>query len=211
LELVGVAADIHEGGLAHDAVPEFYVPTVVHPPQTAYLVVRTARDPISFGNAIRNQVLAVDHDQAVSEIRTVETILDATLGQRSLTMTLLGVFAGVALLLAVVGIYGVIAYSVAQRTREVGIRRALGAQRADVLRLVLRQGLVLTLTGCGLGLAIAFGLTRIMIGLLFGISATDAVTFGAVAMLFVIVASIAAFIPAWRAARIDPMEALRIG
>jgi predicted permease len=211
MEVIGVAADIHEGGLASNAVPEFYVPSVVHPPQTAYLAVRTSGDPMSFVKTIRQQVIAVDRDQPVSEIRTMEDILDATLGQRRLTMFLLGLFAAVALLLALIGIYGVIAYSVVQRTHEVGIRRALGAQRSDILRLVVKQGLVLTLTGGAIGICGAFGLTRLIKGFLFGVTPTDPLTFAGIALLFIIVALVAAFVPALRAARIDPMTALRIG
>ncbi|HWC00438.1 MAG TPA: ABC transporter permease, partial [Bryobacteraceae bacterium] len=211
MEVVGIAADIHEGGLAYRMVPEFYVPSVVHPPQTAYLVVRTAGDPIRFAGAIRGRVLGVDRNQAVSEVRTVEAILDATLGQRRVAMVLLGLFAGIALLLAMVGIYGVIAYSAAQRTHEVGIRRALGAQRSDILRLMLWQGLWFTWIGVALGVGAAFGLTRLLKGLLFGVSATDPMTFAGIALVFLAVALVATFLPAWRAARIDPMEALRIG
>ncbi len=210
MQVVGIAADIHEGGLAYNAVPEFYVPCSVHPPQTAYLVVRTTGDPMSYANAVRKQVLAVDKSQPVSEVRTMNQVLNATLGQRRLTMWLLGTFAGVALLLAVIGIYGVIAYSVAQRTQEVGIRMALGAERSDILRLVVGQGLVLTTAGVGLGLLGAFVLTRVMKGLLFGVSATDPLTFVGVALLFVAVALIASYLPARRAARIDPMMALRM-
>ena len=210
MEVVGIAADIHEGGLASRAVPEFYIPCTVHPPQTAYLVVRTAGDPMSYANAVRKQVLALDRSQPVSEVRTMEQVLDATLGQRRLTMWLLGVFAGVALLLAVIGIYGVIAYSVAQRTQEVGIRMALGAQRGDILWLVVGQGLVLTLAGVGLGMIGALALTGVMKGLLFGVSATDPGTFVGVALLFVAVALLASYLPARRAARIDPMAALRV-
>ena len=211
LEVAGIVADIHEGGLASGAVPEFYLPCVLHPPQTAYLAVRTAGDPLRFVNAVRSQVLAIDRDQAVSEVRTMDAVLGAALGQRRLTMLLLGLFAGVALLLAVVGIYGVIAYSVAQRTQELGIRRALGAQRGDILRLVIGQGMGLTLGGVALGLGGAFALTRVMKGLLFHLSASDPVTFAGVPLLFVLVALAASFIPARRATRVDPMTALRVG
>ncbi len=139
----------------------------------------------------------------------MDEVLESTLGQRRMTMLLLGVFAAVALLLAVVGIYGVIAYSVAQQTREVGIRRALGAQRGDILRLVLGKGLGLALGGVALGIGGAFTLTRVMEGLLFHISPTDPATFAAIAILFVVVALAASYIPAHRATRIDPMSALR--
>ncbi|HTA71766.1 MAG TPA: ABC transporter permease [Bryobacteraceae bacterium] len=211
IEVVGVVANIHEGGLAFDAVPEFYLPSTLHPPQTAYLVLRTAGDPLNLARAARQQVLAVDADQPVSDIKTMAAVLETTLGQRRLTMLLLGTFAGVALLLALVGIYGAIAYSVAQRTQEVGIRRALGAQQSDILRLMLRRGLTLTLAGVAIGTGAAFALTRVMKAMLFHVSATDPATFAGIAILFLAVAMAASYIPARRAARIDPMDALRVG
>jgi putative ABC transport system permease protein len=209
MEVIGIVADIHEGGLGSNMVPELYLPCAVHPPQTAFLLVRTESDPLRLTNALRGQVLAVDHDQSLSEIRTMDDVLESTLGQRRMTMLLLGVFATAALLLSLVGIYGVIAYSVAQRTREVGIRRALGAQHGDILRLVLGQGLGLTLAGVALGIGGALALTRVMERLLFHVSATDPATFVAIALLLVVVALAASYIPARRAARIDPMAALR--
>ncbi len=211
LEIVGIVADVHEGDLANKSGSEFYVPTVVHPPQTAYLAVRTQRDPLRFAGVIRSQVLAIDSNQPVSNIRTMEAVLDATLGERRLTMLLLGSFATIALILALVGMYGVIAYSVVQRTQEVGIRRALGAQQSDILQLVLTQGVALALAGIAIGTAGAFALTRVMKTLLFHVSATDPATFFGIALLFVIAALVASYIPARYAARIDPMKALRIG
>jgi putative ABC transport system permease protein len=141
----------------------------------------------------------------------MESVLTAILGQRRLAVWLLGSFATVALLLAIIGMYGVIAYSVARRTQEVGIRRALGAQHADILRLVLGQGLSLALAGVAIGIGGAFALTRVMRRLLFHVTTTDPVTFVTIAIVFVIVALAASYIPARRAARIDPMAALRIG
>jgi putative ABC transport system permease protein len=211
IEVVGVVADIHEGGLAFDAVPEFYLPSTLHPPQTAYLVLRTEGDPLRFARAARQVVLAADADQAVSDIKTMAAVLETTLGQRRLTMLLLGTFAAVALLLAIVGIYGAIAYSVSQRVQEVGIRRALGAQQSDILRLMLRQGLLLTLAGVVIGTGGAFALTRVMKAMLFHVSATDPATFVGIALLFLVVAMAASYIPARRAAEIDPMAALRVG
>ena len=211
MEIVGIVADIHERGLGVDAVKEFYLPTVKHPPQTAYLAVRTEGDPMRMVNAIRGQVPAIDSDQAVSDVKPMEAVLASTLGQRRLTMTLLGAFAGVALLLAIVGIYGLIAYSVAQRTQEVGIRRALGAQQRDILRLVLGQGAGLAFAGVTLGIGGALALTRVMKDLLFQVSATDLATYAGIGSLFIVVALLASFIPARRAARIDPMAALRLG
>jgi putative ABC transport system permease protein len=209
LEVVGIVADIHEGGLANDPVAEFYLPLAKHPPQTAFLVVQTEGDPMSFANTVWRQVLAVDPDQPLSDVRTMESIFEATLGQRRMTILLLGMFAGVALLLATVGIYGVVAYSVAQRTQEVGIRRALGAQHADILRLILGQGLGMVLAGIALGMFGAFALTRVMKNLLFHVNATDPAIFAGIALLFVIVALAGGYVPARRAACIDPMAALR--
>jgi predicted permease len=211
MEIVGIMADVHDQGLALDAEQTVYLPTAVHPPQVAYLAARTEGDPRRFVNTIRSQVLATDGDQPVSDVRTMEEVIDASIGQRRLTMLLLGSFAGVALLLAMVGIYGVIAYSVAQRTREVGIRRALGAQQGDILRLVLGQGLGLSLAGVAIGIGGAFALTRVMKGFLFQVSATDPTTIVGVALLFVGVALVGSYIPARRATRIDPMAALRVG
>ncbi|HEY3458043.1 MAG TPA: ABC transporter permease [Bryobacteraceae bacterium] len=211
MEVVGIVADIHEAGLANTAVPEFYLPCALHPPQTPYLVVRTAGDPLHFAGAIRRSVLAIDHDQPISDVKTMEAVLTRNFGQRRLAMLLLGSFAGVALLLAVIGLYGIVAYSVARRTQEVGIRRALGAQQADILRLVLRQALALSLAGVAIGIAGAFALTRFLKALLFHVTATDPAAFVATAFLFILVALAASYIPARRAARIDPMTALRIG
>jgi putative ABC transport system permease protein len=209
MEIVGVVADVREGGLASDQVAEFYVTATLHPPQNAYLVLRTASDPRSFANAARAQVLAIDRDQAVSDVRTMEEVLEASMGQRRLAMYLLGSFAGVAMLLAVIGIYGVIAYSVAQRTKEMGIRRALGAQQADILRLVLSQTLGLTVGGVAVGIAGAWALTGVMKTMLFGVSTTDPATFLAIAVMFVVAGLAAGYLPARRAVRVDPMAALR--
>lgn len=211
LEIVGIVGNVHEGGLAMDPEPEFYVLPVIHAPQTAYLVASTNSHPLRLMSAIRKELLEIDRDQPVSEIRTMEDLLGATLGQRRLTMWLLGSFAMIALLLAVVGMYGVIAYAVTQRTQEVGIRRALGAQRADILRLVVAEGLGLAIAGVAIGIAGTFALTRVMKSMLFQVSATDPGTFLGVAVLFLAIAFLACYIPARRAAEIDPMTALRIG
>jgi putative ABC transport system permease protein len=211
LEIVGIVADVHEGGLAMNPLPEFYVLPVIHAPQTAYVVVRGNSDPMRLVNAVRQQVVAIDHDQPISDVRSMQDVLGATLGQRRLTLWLVGSFAAVALVLAVVGIYGVIAYSVAQRTQEVGIRRALGAQGADILRLVIMEGLGFALAGVILGAAGTFALTHLIKGMLFDVSPTDPKTFAVVALVFMAVAFLASYVPARRAARIDPMAALRIG
>jgi predicted permease len=209
LEIVGVVADVHERGLGSEAETELYLPTNLFLPQRASLIVRTDGDPSRFVNAIRSQVLAIDPDQPVSGVKTMDEVFEASLGPRRLTLLLLGVFAGVAVLLALVGLCGVISYSVAQRTREVGIRRALGAQQSDILRLIVGQGLGLTLAGVAIGIGGAFALTRVMKGLLFGVTATDPATFVAATGLFLVVALAASYLPARRATRIDPMAALR--
>jgi putative ABC transport system permease protein len=211
IEIVGIVADVRELGLAADAQPEMYFPLAHSPVPTADLAVRTQGNPLHFAKAVRSQILEIDHDQPVSAISTMEDIVNASVGQRQLTMLLLGLFAGVALLLALVGIYGVIAYTIAQRTQELGIRRALGAQEGDILRLVIGQGLGLTLAGVAFGIGGALALTRLMKSLLFHTSATDPATYVGIALLFVAVALLASYIPARRAKRIDPMAALRVG
>jgi ABC-type antimicrobial peptide transport system permease subunit len=174
------------------------------------LAIRTERDPLRFTRMVREQVLALDRDQPISAVQTMDDLVEAEVGQRRLIAVLLGSFAGVALLLALVGIYGVISYSVAQRTHEVGIRRALGAQRTDIFRMVMGQGLGLTLAGIGIGIGGAIALTRVMKSLLFHVSATDPITFAGIALLLILVALAASYIPARRATRIDPMAALRV-
>ncbi len=210
MQIVGIVADVREAGLSEMSIPEFYVPNVVHAPQTAYLAVRTARDPLSFAPAVRRAILSIDPNQPVSDVASMDSILEATMGQRRLTAILLSIFAAMALLLSLVGLYGVIAYSVARRTQEMGIRQALGAQRSDIVLLVLNQGLVLALAGVALGLAGAFAMTSLVRNLLFEVSATDPVTFVVAGCSFLLVALAASLIPAWRATNNDPMAALRM-
>jgi ABC-type antimicrobial peptide transport system permease subunit len=173
------------------------------------VAVRTEADPLRLLNAVRGQVRAIDPDQSISAVKTMDDIVQESEGQRRLIMTLLGLFAGTALLLTVVGIYGVVAYSVALRTLELGIRVALGAHDGNILRLVLGQGISLALVGVGLGICGAFALTRVIQSLLFHVSATDPATFIGITLLFVVVALAASYIPAWRATHIDPIAALR--
>jgi putative ABC transport system permease protein len=151
----------------------------------------------------------VDKNQTVSEIKSMDQVLADSLARRRLYMLLLGVFAAAAVLLAAVGIYGVMAHSVSQRTHEIGVRLALGAERRDVLRLMLRRGMGVTMIGVAIGLAVAFGLTRLMSTLLYGVSASDPATFAGVAILLFAIALVACHIPARRAMRVDPMVALR--
>jgi predicted permease len=208
-DIVGIVADVHERGLDTDAMPEVYLPLALNPIPTAALVVRTNGDPHRFVNSVRAQVLAMDRDQAVSNVKTMDEMIGDSIGQRRLTLILLGSFAAAALLLAIVGIYGVIAYSVSQRTRELGIRRALGAPRSDILRLILGQSLGLALAGVAIGIGAAFALTRLMTSLLFHVRPTDPATFAGIALIFIVVAVAAGYLPARRATRIDPLAALR--
>jgi putative ABC transport system permease protein len=174
------------------------------------LAVRTSVNPLAFAGAVRDAVRQLDKNESISNVRTMESLVDDQVGERRLVAMLLGSFAGMALLLVVIGIYGMIAYSVAQRTQEMGIRRALGAQQSDILGLMVGQSFRLALTGVAFGVVGAFGLTRLLESMLFHVSATDPATFITVVILFVCVALVASYIPARCATRIDPMAALRV-
>ena len=177
--------------------------------QAAILVIRTRSDPSAFADTVRRTVLQLDHNQPVSEIKTLSAVLDSSEDQRRLMFSLLGAFSIAATLLAVLGLYSVISYSVVERTREIAIRQALGAQRGSILALVLRQGLAIALAGIFFGVAGAAGLTRLLSSMLFGVKAIDPVTFISAAALFLMVALAASYIPARRAAAVEPMAALR--
>jgi putative ABC transport system permease protein len=173
------------------------------------LVIRTAVEPMSLATSVRNAIWSVDKDQPVSNIESMEQIVAAAVARQRFSMLLLAIFAGLALVLAAVGIYGVMSYSVTQQTHEIGIRIALGAKRGDVLKMTLAQGLKLVALGLGSGLIIAFVLTRVMASMLFGISATDPITFLSISFVLLAVALLASYIPALRATHVDPMIALR--
>jgi predicted permease len=209
LEIVAIAADVYQEGRDATPMPGFYLPNAQQPPQSAILALRTKSDPAAFTNAVRRQVLALDHNQPISEVKTLSAVLDASEDQRRLMFALLSSFSIIATLLAVLGLYSVISYSVVERTREIAIRQALGAQRGSILALVLRQGLGLSLIGIVFGIAGAAGLTRLLNSMLFGIKAIDPVTFLLAATLFLTVALAASYIPARRAAAVEPMVALR--
>jgi len=209
LEVVGVLGDVRNLGVAADVGLEIYVPFVQRPWANINLIVRTAGDPHAFVAAVRARVLSIDADQPVTAVQTMEELLETGAAQPRFTAFLLGALSGTALLLAVVGIYSVIAYSVAERTHEMGIRIALGAEPADILRLVLRQGLLLALSGIAIGVAASFALTRLMASLLYHVSVTDPATFVTGSLLFAAVALLASYLPARRATRVDPMVALR--
>jgi predicted permease len=204
--LEGRTANVAEFYFNFDQTPLATLPRYV---RRVNLLVRTTVEPLSLAGPVRNQISAIDKDQAVFNVRSMEQALADSVAARRFSMILLAVFALLALTLAAVGIYGVISYSVAQRTREVGIRMALGAKTIDVLNLVVRDGLKLVLIGIGVGLAGALLLTRLMTTLLFGVTATDAVTYITVALTLIIVALIACCIPARRATKVDPLIALR--
>lgn len=188
---------------------EMYFPHSQSMQRTMTLVLRTASDPLSMTGAIRSEIRDLDPDLPVARIQTMERVLADAIARPRFNTLLLGIFATVALALATVGIYGVMSYSVIQRTREIGIRVALGAETKDVLRLVIGQGMVLTLIGVAVGLVAACGLTRLVENLLFGVSATDPLMFASIAVLLTAVALVACFVPARRATKVDPMIVLR--
>jgi putative ABC transport system permease protein len=207
--IVGVVADTKAGALEAESSAQIYIPHAQEPLWNFMgLVVRTAGDPAAFANTLRHEVQALDKDQPIYNVRTFDEVVANSLGTRRVSMQLFSIFAGTALLLAAVGIYGVMAYSVTQRTQEIGIRMALGAQKSHVLAMVVRQGMTLALIGIGIGLAGAFGLTRLVTSLLFGVKATDPFTFAAISLLLICVALLACYLPARRAARLDPVKAL---
>jgi putative ABC transport system permease protein len=207
-EVVGVLGDAKNEGLATAVQGEVYLPYPQFTSPLLYLSVRTALDPHRLAAALRAQIGAADPDQPLTEIETMEERIDLVSASPRFTMLLIGIFSGTAFVLAVVGIYGVIAYSVAQRTQELGIRIALGADRRDILRLVIVNGLGLAAIGIVIGLGGAIALTRLMSAMLYETSATDPLTFGAAVALFTLVAILASYVPARRATRIDPLEAL---
>jgi putative ABC transport system permease protein len=177
--------------------------------RSMYLSVKAAGDPVNLVNAVRNEVWAIDRDLPVSQIKTMDQLMSESLAEPRVYTLLLGVFGAVALTLAAVGIYGVMAYAVTQRTREIGLRIALGAQAGAVLRLVVGEGIKLALLGTAIGMAAAFALTRLMSKLLFDVSATDPLTFAVIALSLTLVALLACYLPARRATKVDPMIALR--
>jgi len=208
-EIVGVVGDTKTGSLTGESGAQMYVP---HAQDFQWnfmgLVIRTAGDPAAFATTLRREVQAIDKDQPVYNVRTMDDVVANSLGTRRVSMQLFAVFACAALLLAAIGIYGVMAYSVTQRTQEIGLRMALGAQKSDVLGLVIRQGMTLSVIGVIVGLAGAFALTRVIGNLLYGVTATDPATFVGIPLLLLFVALLACYLPARRAARLDPTRAL---
>ncbi len=208
-EVVGVIGDVKYGGLDQQAKPEMYAPFSQRPWPFMRVVVRTKSDPLSLAAAIRSEAQAIDKDQPIDKLTTMASVVNASIATRRFYMQLLGTFAALAFILASVGIYGIVSYSVAQRTREIGIRMALGAKQSDVLRLVLAEGFRLAILGVVLGLAGAFAATRVLTNLLFQVKPTDPMTFIGLSLLLALVALLASYIPARRATKVDPLVALR--
>jgi len=208
-EIVGVVGDVKTSGLDVDASAMMYLPFKQAPLPFMSFVVRTSSNPESLIQPVSRAIYSIDKEQALTNVQTMEQVLTKSLSDRRFNMTLLLTFAGVALMLAAVGVYGVMNYTVTLRTRELGIRMALGAKKMDVLRLVVGQGLTLTLIGVGAGLISAYALTRLMASLLYGVTATDYLTFGSVSAVLIAVGLAASYVPARRATKVNPTIALR--
>ena len=209
-EIVGVVGDVKTGRLDEETDPQIYVPYAQDAGWGGLsLAVRTKGEPEALTSQVRGAILSIDKDLPPYEIKTMDEVFSASVARTRLVMLLFGVFSMFALLLASIGIYGVIAYTVAQRTHEIGIRLALGAQTRDVRRMIVTQGMILALIGAVLGLAGAFATTRVMRSLLYGVSPTDPLIFIGVSLLLTVVALLACYIPARRATKVDPMIALR--
>ncbi len=209
-EIVGVVGTTKHTSLAEDETPEFYIPFSQNPDNYTEIVLRTTGAELSGAEAmIRRAVHEIDGQQFVPEVRPLTRLISRTLAQSRFNTGLLGAFAAVAMLLAAIGIYGVIAYSVAQRTREIGIRMALGAQKHQMLAMILRQSLTMAAIGIGVGVLGAFAATRLLKALLFGVGTTDLLTYAAVILLLGVAALCAGILPARRAMKVDPVIALR--
>jgi putative ABC transport system permease protein len=217
-QIVGIVGNVRETGLKNSDEAVMYIPQSQAPDGLTKLansviplswIVQTAADPSSMSAAIQHEIQSVDNQLAASKIRTMDQVISESTARQNFNMLLLTIFAGLALLLAAIGIYGLMSYTVEQRTQELGIRMALGANRGDMLKLVVRQGMLLTGVGVVVGLAASFGLNRLLANLLFGVKTTDPTTYAAVAAILVAVALLATYIPARRATKIDPLVALR--
>ncbi|MDQ3137821.1 MAG: FtsX-like permease family protein [Gemmatimonadota bacterium] len=209
IEVVGVVGHTKHEGLDAENRVQLYLPYGQQAVPALSLAARVSGDPGQYVNQMRQAVWSVDPDQPIANVRTMEELIGQSVGQRRLAMLLLSLFSGIALVLASLGIYGLMSYSVAQRSRELGVRIALGAARADVLRQVLRQGMSLALTGIAVGVLAAFALTRLIQSQLYGVRATDAGTFVGVTLLLGVTALAANLVPALRATRVDPAVVLR--
>ena len=207
--IIGVVKDIRQTALDEEPYPQMYSAYAQFPSRAMTLVARTSSDPSSLVQSIRSELAVMDKDQPLYNVRTMEQVMSDSIARQRFSMLLIAIFAAVGLLLASVGIYGVMSYTVTQRTHEIGVRMALGASARDVLKMVVRQGMMLALVGTGLGLVAAFLLTRLISRLLFSVSATDPLTYVLISLLLIFTALLACWIPARRATRVDPMVALR--
>lgn len=207
--IVGVVGNIRQESITDETLPEIFIPLAQSPANTMTVLLRTTSDPLQLAKAARGEVLAIDRNQPVYDVMTMQQRVDDVVAVSRSLMVLFGAFALLALILGAVGIYGIVSYSVTQRTHEIGIRMALGARAGNVLSLILKNGLVLVLTGIAIGVGGAFALTRFLTTLLFGVTPTDSVTFVVVCAIFFAIAMVASFIPALRATRVDPLIALR--
>jgi predicted permease len=217
-QIVGVVSDTKQWSLDRPALPTVFIPIAQIPDQLmsviraftfAHFAVRTKVEPLTMRAMLKREIAALDATLPLAEFRTMEEMMTRSVASQRFYMLLLGLFALLGLILAAVGIYGVMSYAVAERTNELGIRIALGASTADVLRLILKHGLQLAAIGLGTGLTGAIGLTRVVKGFLFGVSATDPLTFALIALLLLAVAGLACYLPARRATKVDPLVALR--
>jgi putative ABC transport system permease protein len=210
VEVVGIVNRVKMEGLNEDSNRvQGYFPFLQVPRRGMTIIVKNNSDPSNMVTAVRQKILDIDQNQPIYSIQTMEEIKSQSIASERLNLTLLSIFAGVALILALVGVYGVMSYAVTQRTHEIGIRMALGAQTGNVMKMVIGNGMKMALIGIVVGLGGAFALTRVMQNLLFGVSATDLLTFVAVPLILVAVALLACFVPALRATKVDPMIALR--
>jgi putative ABC transport system permease protein len=211
ITIVGIVGDVKHFGLDLPEQPGLYSPYTQAQPWKRWMTVvaRTQSDPAGMAQAVKEQVWKVDSQLPLTKVRTLDEVAAASFDARRFNMFLLAIFAGLALVLAAIGIYGVMSYAVTQRTQEIGIRMALGAQASDVLKLIVRNGMGLIIVGVVIGLAGAFALTRLMTTLLFGVTPTDTVTFAVVSLVLIVVALLACFLPARRATKVDPLVALR--
>ncbi|HKS42401.1 MAG TPA: ABC transporter permease [Blastocatellia bacterium] len=208
-EIIGIVGDARHEGLDSDPRAEIFVPHLQEPYGSMTYVVRTSSDPTLLLQAVKSEIWAVNKNLPFSSVATIDDLVSRSLGERRFNLLLLGSFAAIALMLASVGIYGLISFSTSRRTHEIGVRMALGAQTDDILKMVLKEGMRLAVTGVGLGLAASIALTRLLSSFLFGVSATDPITYAGVSLVLAAVALLACYIPARRAMKVDPMVALR--
>jgi putative ABC transport system permease protein len=208
-EIVGIVGDVRHEGLDSDPRTEVFLPHLQEPYGSMTYVVRTGSEPSMLLQAIKNEVWAVNKNLPFSSIATIDDLVSKSLGERRFNLLLLGAFAGIALTLAGIGIYGLMSFSTSRRTHEIGVRIALGAQTGDIMKAVLKEGMLLTTAGLALGLIASIALTRFLSSLLFGVTATDPLTFFVISFVLAAVALVACFVPARRATRVDPMVALR--